>query len=253
MKKITYCVSAIFLMLLSFSNISRAAEGPLSSALDNLAENSSQYQIVLYSLRKWYEYCDIEEVYQGKTDIVLKFKFRGKDTRLTLSEFDEQNANAAGSFPISRMWGFSSSIAEVQLKFNADGTANGTWKDLGTAGDFYILKKGNLDPGLDKLVNNYSQYKIALVSLNKGQEDLDILGVYKEDKDIIIKFQYRGETRLILNEFDDEHSVVRGEYILKYGITTTVEVELIFNADGTANGKWIDKGIRNDFKIIKGK
>jgi len=253
MKKITYCVSAMFLMLLSFSNISRAAEGSLSSALDNLAENYSQYQIVLYSLREWYEYCEIEEIYKGKTDLAIKFKLRGKDTRLILSEFDEQNASAAGSFPIPRLWGFSTSIAEVQLKFNADSTANGTWKDLGTENEFYILKKRSLKPGLDKLVNNFSQYKIALVSFNEGQEVLDILGVYKEDKDIVIKFRYRGETRLILDEFDYDHSVIRGKYILKYGITTTVEVELIFNADGTANGKWINKGIRNDFKIIKGK
>lgn len=251
MKKIAYGIKAILLLLLFFSNVSRADEGHLTSALDQLIENPNQYLIVHYSFRKWYEYCDIVDIYKGKKDVVVKFKFRGNDTRLTLSKFDEKNASAAGSFLND---GWVTSTIEVQLKFNPDGTANGKWEDFGFSGGFYIFKKEVLETALDKLVNNFNQYKIALITLTGEQVHCDILGVYKEDKDIVLKFKYRGETRLIMNEFDYEHSVVRGKYLRNIvGANTIVPIELIFKADGTAIGKWKTKGIRNKFNIIQQK
>jgi hypothetical protein len=173
MKKIAYGISAIFLLLLSFSSISRADGG-----LDQFVENFSQYRIVHYSPRKWYEYCDITGVHkEGKDEVIIKFKFRGNDTRLTLSKLNEEDASAAGSFPSK---GWITSIVDVQLKFNADGTANGKWKDLGFEGSFHILKKGVvLRAALDKLVNNFNRYKIAITPLTGEQVLCDILGIYK--------------------------------------------------------------------------
>ncbi len=246
MKKIVYGISAIFLLLLSFSSISRADGG-----LDQFVENFSQYRIVHYSPRKWYEYCDITGVHKEGKDVIIKFKFRGNDTRLTLDKPvpDQENARA-GSFPSK---GWITSIVDVQLKFNADGTANGKWKDLGLKGSFHILKKGVvLRAALDKLVNNFNRYKIAITPLTGGQKLCNILNIHKEeDGGIVIKFEYRGKTRLIIDKFNDDLAVAYGKYIREVvGVDIVVPVELIFKADGTAVGTW-KRGIGNEFNIVR--
>jgi len=158
MKKITYGFSAFGLIFLLFGNVSMAAERSyrtdtpfiLAQAVNKLVDNFGQYKIALVSIDKGLEYCDILDVYKGRTDVVIKFRYRGR-TRLTLSEFDEVNSKVYGSYPISLPWPIGSSNVRVELKFNADGTANGYWENLGFKDKFHILKSGQqLDPDVEK-------------------------------------------------------------------------------------------------------
>lgn len=112
----------------------------------------------------------------------------------------------------------------------------------------------DLKTALDQLIKNFDQYEIVLVSLDKGQEHLKILDAYRGETDIVIKFQYKGETRLTLTKFDETNAKVFGTYpiVLPLPIgTSNVKVELIFYSDGNAYGKWKNLGFEYQFDIIK--
>lgn len=117
-------------------------------------------------------------------------------------------------------------------------------------------EKGLVDlrNALDQLVKNFDQYEIVLVSLDKGQQHLKILDAYRGETDIVIKFKYRGETRLTLTTFDETNAKVYGTYpvVLPLPIgTSNVKVELTFQSDGTAYGKWKNLGFEDQFDILK--
>jgi hypothetical protein len=117
-----------------------------------------------------------------------------------------------------------------------------------------LVRPTDLENELDKLIKNFDQYEIVLTSLDKGQEHLKILDAYRGKTDIVIKFQYKGETRLTLTKFDKTNAKVYGTYpiILPFPISTsTVKVKLIFNSDGNAYGKWQNLGFENQFDIIR--
>jgi hypothetical protein len=112
----------------------------------------------------------------------------------------------------------------------------------------------DLKTALDQFVKDFDQYEIVLVSLDKGKEHLKILDAYRGETDIVIKFKYKGETRLTLTKFDKTNAKVYGTYpiILPFPISTsTVKVKLIFNSDGNAYGKWQNLGFENQFDIIR--
>ena len=109
-------------------------------------------------------------------------------------------------------------------------------------------------PAVLMLVNNFNQYQVVLVSLPKKQEYCDILAVYKEEKTIVIKFAYRGISKLTLTTFAEEHGIATGSYLIsllpvfgKY----SVHVKLKFATDGTADGYWTNAGFKGKFNIIK--
>jgi len=255
MKKVTYGFTGIFLMLLCFNNVLKANEHSyLTQALDKLVNNFNQYEIVLVSRDKGQEQSDILYAsYQENGGIVIDFMYRQERAKFILNQFDDKNARADGSYRIASPFGFYN--VRVELTFNADGTANGYWIHQEVKNEFNIGKKQSaLTQALDKLINHSQQYKIFLVSIDKGQEYCEIVGVYRAGTDIIIKFKYRELTRLTLDDFDHYHSIARGTYPLKYFLgTTTVKVRLEFNADGTAKGKWKNKGFEDNFNIVKQK
>jgi hypothetical protein len=112
----------------------------------------------------------------------------------------------------------------------------------------------DLNKQLDQFVKNFDQYEIVLVSLDKGQEHIKILDAYRGKTDIVIKFQYRGETRLTLTKFDQTNAKAYGTYriVLPLPIgTSNVKVELTFDSDGNAYGKWQNLGFENQFDILK--
>jgi len=112
----------------------------------------------------------------------------------------------------------------------------------------------DLKDALDRLVKNFDQYEIVLVSLDKGEEHLKILDAYRGGTDIVIKFKYRGETDLKLTKFDETGAKAYGTYLidlpLPIGISN-VKVELTFQSDGTAYGKWKNLGFEYPFDILK--
>ena len=235
-------------------NASETKSAPTLTQALKLVDNFSQYQIVLVSMEKGQEYCDIVGAYTEKNDLIIKFKYRG-ESKLTLSGFDEKNAFAGGSYPIIFPV-IGTSHVDVQLKFNADGTANGYWANLGFEDEFKIIKKKHkhvLTEIFAQWFENVSQYQIALVSLDKGQEYCDILDIRREKKGIAIKFRYRGETKLTFTEFDEENTIMIGSYPISLPIlgNSTVHVELKVNADGSANGYWVNLGFEDKFNIVK--
>lgn len=224
---------------------------PIITPALKLLNNFNQYQIALVSLDKGQEYCDIINVYRKNNNLVIKFKYRGI-SKLTLNE---KHLFASGSYPIT-LPGIGTSQVDVQLKYNLDGTANGYWTNFGFNNEFNIIKKKHkpvLSEILNQWIENSNQYQIALVSLDKGQEYCDILNIRREEEDIVIKFKYRGITKLTFTEFDENNAIIVGSYPITLRIlgTFTVLVQLEVNADGTANGYWHNMGFQNQFNIIK--
>ena len=255
MRKITYYFTVLFLTLLCFSNTSTAAEElHLTPALNKLVNNFDQYQIVLVSLDKGQENCDIVDAYREGGDIVITFKYRGRTT-LILSQFDRNNAMVYGSYPLSSPVG--TTTVDVELKFSPDGSASGHWKNVGL-GDVFKIRKRDVQPppiltqALDKFVKNFNRYQVALVSIDKGREVCDIVDAYRGNRDIVIKFKYRGHTRLVLNTLEQKTSRAYGSYTIRLPVigTTTVDVELNFRADGTAYGHWKNMGFKDKLEII---
>jgi len=235
-------------------NVSEMKNAPILTPALKLVDNYGQYQIALISIDKGQEYCYITDVYKGKNEFVINFKYRG-ETRLTLNQFDEKKAIAVGSYPISLPIIGTSSV-DVHLKFNPDGTANGYWANLGFEDKFNIIKKKPVPvllKVLDQLVENFSQYRIALVSLDKGLEYCDIVSTRRNKMDIVIKFRYRGYTQLTLTDFDDKNAVASGSYPISLPIfgTSSVHVDLKFNTNGTADGYWANLGFEDKFNIIR--
>lgn len=112
--------------------------GIITPAL-KLIQDFKHYQIALFTLDTGQEYCEIVDVYQEKQNLVIQFNYQGK-TKLILSEFEQQNAFAAGTYPITLPM-IGPTLVEVQLKFNPDGTAHGYWANLGWVEKFNIIKK----------------------------------------------------------------------------------------------------------------
>jgi len=225
----------------------------LTLAFTELAKNFTEYQVALVSVDKGQEYSDIMDVYWGKDEIVIKFEYQG-GTRLTLTHFDKTNSIAQGSYPIS-LPVIGTSLVDVMLKFNQDGTAGGYWTNMGFENGFSIIKKKapvSLTTALNQLVKNPDQYQIVLTNVDDEQEHCDIRDIYRGKQDVVINFKYRGETRLILTNFNETNATAWGSYPIQLPIlgSSTVRVELKFNADGTASGFWTNMGFEDQFNII---
>ena len=113
-------------------------------------------------------------------------------------------------------------------------------------------KRRSLAEGLRALTESPERYQVALISLDKGLEYLDITGATSDEGNARIEFRYRGETTLDLNRLDYERNLASGSYLIELPILgmNRVNVTLAFNENGTADGHWSSGGLSDRFDIV---
>lgn len=119
---------------------------------------------------------------------------------------------------------------------------------------YKVLAAPILYDAIESIKSNPSSYQIHLYDLLQKDVYCNIssFAVDKIQGNISIDFDYRGGTRAILTDFDEQKSEVHGHYpisILLLG-TSDVQITLNFNRDGTAHGEWRNMGYKGGFDIL---
>ncbi len=108
--------------------------------ISKILETADNYQIVLVSDLKGLRTFDILRANSiEKKGIVIEFRYQGV-TKLTLSEYDGENSIVYGSY-LTTVSFIGTQEVSVELELSVDGTALGSWSNLGVSGKFAIEKK----------------------------------------------------------------------------------------------------------------
>lgn len=102
---------------------------------------------------------------------------------------------------------------------------------------------------------NPSDYRIRLYDLIMKEVYCDITRFSVDEKQgiLLIDFDYRGGTTAIIKNINNDTLNAVGNYSIRIPLIKNIDVpiELRFNADGTASGKWHNMGKSGNFDIIK--
>ena len=116
-----------------------------------------------------------------------------------------------------------------------------------------------LSNALDKVKENPNNYQIHLYDLAQGDLYCSISSFEGDiNHGITIKFNYRGGATARLDNFNEENKEVQGSYsvrslnlLLAILGSSSIQITLRFNNDGTARGVWSNLGSSGAFDIIK--
>lgn len=147
------------------------------------------------------------------------------------------------------------SIIAVSLTTQAAGPIETTFKKFDNWLSSKTVAANTLEATLLLLEQNPRSYQIHVRDLIKGDVycDIQTVSIDKSSGWVAIDFDYRGGTRVSLKPVQKDSFAMRGSYRIDIPVLgrTDVAVNLTFNADGTARGKWENMGTNDAFDVIK--